>query len=723
MRKRRYFKILLLAVLGVSLLQIASWLPGAGRVPVASAHSFVIGSDPIDGSTITKAPALVRIYFDAPIAEASQASIMVFAPGTSPNGQVVNAGKSVVNANNPNELDTPLLAADKLPQGSYEVRWTALSLTDGHTTSGLIGFNLGISSAGLAGTPTLGPSTSNYFPQLDLQGVLSVAWDWLVLLTLLFWVGILLTDYLILPRTAPEAFLVQVRKHSRSLQLLCLIALLVGEVINLILRATTFTQTLGQSGISTDALTQFLLHTNYGLLWLTRVGLLLVALGFQWTGAPRQRTSQPVPATPAPSKPQQPAPTSKASKRFSQLRQQARPEPEQEPQTPTGAPVSTLALARSQARVSGAVAAPKSPARGTTAAQPKITVNFHQEVTHMPARSRWHMAGWLLLAGLILLTEALSNELIQLAPLQVSASIMLWLGLAAQAAWFGLLAYLGLILLPHLPATDPDHHAETTVALFKRAMPLLFLALGVLLVSEVFVSEATLQVPAQLLTDPYGRALLVRIALLLLMLLCTIYILVVLLPKLQQQAVLLPVVDAEMPARRTRQVALAKTELMVRQALQVLAALAATSLICVALMNFSAPPIVFPSVDYQALLNQENAVSSTPTPTSQTQQVDGLTATFQLTPARTNVANTLTMTLSDAQHQPVSDATVKLSINMAVMDMGTTSATLNGGNSTYTTTFKAGQAFSMAGQWHVQVEIDRAGQAPVQMTFTVMVAQ
>jgi methionine-rich copper-binding protein CopC/putative copper export protein len=721
MRKRRYFKILLLAVLGVSLLQIASWLPGTGHIPVASAHSFVIGSDPIDGSTITKVPALVRIYFDAPIAAASRASVVVFAPGASPTGQVVNAGKSVVNANNPDELDTPLLAADKLPQGSYEVRWTALSLTDGHTTSGLIGFNLGISNIGLAGTPTLGPSTSNYFPQLDLQGALSVAWDWLVLLTLLFWVGILLTDYLVLPRTVPEAFLVQARKHSRSLQLLCLVALLVGEVINLILRATTFTQALGQSGINTDALTQFLLHTNYGLLWLARMVLLLVALGFQWASASRQHTSQPIPATPVPSKPQQPTQTSKASKRFSQLRQQARPEPEQEPQTPASTPVSTLALARSQARVSGAVAVHKPSARGPNAAQPKITVDFQQEAPSAPVHSRWQMVGWLLLAGLILLTEALSNELVQLVPLQISASIMLWLGLAAQAAWFGLLAYLGLILLPHLPAADPDHHAETTVALFKRAIPLLFLALGVLLVSEIFVSEATLQVSAQLLSDPYGRALLARIVLLILMLLCTIYIFVVLLPNLQRQAVLLPVVDSEMPARRTRQVALAKTERMVRRSLQALAALAATSLICVALMNFFAPPVVFPNVDYQALLNQENAASSTPTPTTQTQQAGGLTATFQLAPARTGVANTLTLTLSNAQNKPVSDATVKLSINMVVMDMGTTSTTINGGSSTYTTTFKAGQAFSMAGQWHVQVEIDRDGQTPVQMTFTVMI--
>ena len=129
MQKRRYFKLFFLAILCVSLLQIVSWLPLAGHIPAASAHTFVVGSDPVDGSTINKAPALVRIYFDAPLAPASQANVLAFSPGAPSSGLLVNAGQSVVNASNPDELDTPLLATNKLPQGSYEVRWTALSLS------------------------------------------------------------------------------------------------------------------------------------------------------------------------------------------------------------------------------------------------------------------------------------------------------------------------------------------------------------------------------------------------------------------------------------------------------------------------------------------------------------------------------------------------------------------------------------------------------------------
>ncbi|MGH2480994.1 MAG: copper resistance CopC family protein, partial [Ktedonobacteraceae bacterium] len=279
---------------------MGSWLPFVGHIPTAEAHAFVIGSDPIDGSTISKAPAVVWIFFDAPIASNSQAKVYTFPPGGPASGLLVNAGQSSINAHNSRELDTALLPASKLPLGGYEVRWSALSLTDGHTTGGLIGFNLGQSSLGVSGVPLLGPSTSNYVPQLSLQGILAVAWDWLVLLALFFWIGILVSEYFIIPRAAPAHFLTQTRKRSASLQVLCLAALLAGEVINLVLRATTFTSTVGNNGISLDMLNWFALHTTYGWLWLVRVGLLALALLLLGWHMYRQRQFQENQAGPAP---------------------------------------------------------------------------------------------------------------------------------------------------------------------------------------------------------------------------------------------------------------------------------------------------------------------------------------------------------------------------------------------------------------------------------------
>lgn len=707
MRRRRYLKVFLSAILCVSLLQIASWLPLAGHAPVASAHAFVVGSDPIDGSTVNQAPRVVRISFNAPIAPVSRANVYAFPPDAPASGLLMNAGLSTVNPANAQELDTPLLSADHLPQGGYEVRWTALSLTDGHTTSGLIGFNLGASSLGFAGTPTLGPSTSNSFPRFDLQGGLAVAWDWLTLLALLFWIGMLLTDSLILPPAAPETFLARVRRHARSLQLLCLLALLVGEVINLILRVTVFTQTLATAGVSFDMLAQFVPGTTYGRLWLARVLLLLLALLFHWMGGARRQQSRGGVGGAAP----------RAGRRAAPARQQPRPTC-----GPAPATISVPAFMRTQARVSGAVAS-VSPTRGPGSSLPRITTNLAlDEASVAPQPARWQRVCWLVLCGLIILTQVLSNEVLHLTSLPVSAGILSWCALAAQAIWFGPLAYLGLVLLPVLPATDPDHHAETLVMILKRALPWMLASLGVLLVSEVFLTEATIQVPVQLLSDPYGRALLMRVVLLLVMLLLTGYLFFFLLPSLQRQTVLLPVVTAEMPARRARRFALEKTERLVKRVLDTYSCLAAITLVCLALMHFFAPPVVFPDVNYQALLKSQSAADNAPHPVNLTQQAGGLEVTLQLTPARAGIANAILLTVRDAQGRSVSGATVRLRIDMQIMDMGEVRATARGSSTGYQATFAAGQTFTMGGTWLVQVEIARPNRQPVSLTFQVLIA-
>ena len=192
MHIRRPLRLLLLGVLGLSVLLVATWSSTASQGTVAFAHAFVIGSDPIDGSTINTAPRVVRIFFDAPISLASIAHVYT------PDERIVDAARSSISSTNPRELDTPLLPPAQLPQGGYTVRWTALASVDGHTTQGVIGFNLGRSSTGLPGETILGPSTSNKLPELDLIGILAVAWEWLVLMALTFWVGILVTQGLLL---------------------------------------------------------------------------------------------------------------------------------------------------------------------------------------------------------------------------------------------------------------------------------------------------------------------------------------------------------------------------------------------------------------------------------------------------------------------------------------------------------------------------------------------
>src|SRR6266566_7956177 len=384
MRRGHLLRPLLISALGLSLLLAFTWSPFLARPPAALAHAFVIGSDPVDGSTINTPPAVVRIFFNTPISPDSIAHVYVFAAGGPSDGQLVDAAHSAIPATNPRELDTPLITPALLPQGSYEVKWIAISNDDGHTTDGLIGFNIGHSITGLSGTPVLGPSTSNNFPRLNLQGILAVAWDWLVMVVLTVWIGILALQGIILRGERSESatgdrgeaprrdwdrpgpgpiptFFVQVRKQALPLQWLCLAALFAGEIINLVLRATLLTQATTTNGIDPATIRELIADTTYGHLWLVRITLIGAALIFLWW------------------------------------------------------------TTRSTRRQSAGV---------------RNTVS-----TRARRRVRYTIA-WLMLAGLMLLTLALSEDITQLAQAHISAVVLVWLFLAAQCTWIGGAAYL-----------------------------------------------------------------------------------------------------------------------------------------------------------------------------------------------------------------------------------------------------------------------------------------
>lgn len=672
MRLRRFLRLLLLSALSLSVLLAYSWLPFLSPSPAASAHAFVIGSDPVDGSTINKAPAVMRIFFNEDISPASIAHIYF-----GPNAQLMDGGRSTISSTNPRELDTPLVTPDRLPQGSYTVRWTALSSVDGHTTHGVIGFNLGHSSLGLPGEVISGPSTSNILPQLDLQGVLAVAWDWLVMAALMLWLGIVVVEGLILgsEQVGNDLPLPQMRKQSLPLQWLCLAALLFGEIINLILRAALFSQVLGNGGIEPGIIGQILVETNYGHLWLARIALIGLALGFLWWTTREQHQVVSTNLL-------RHARRSARTNSFSELRRQATLE--------------------------------------QTTSKQEPAIQQEGGGTGSPARMlpRWQTITWLTLVGLILLTLALSSDAAQLAWPHFSAIVLDWLYLAAQGAWLGGAAYLAFVLLPHLPGSEPDHYGETLVTLLRRYTPLMLGAIGVLLVSGLFLSESAISNFQQFTSDPYGRALLVKIALVAIMLVFTGYALFYLRPRLARQAVLLPVVDAELPARRARQSALDQTWRNLKRVMNIVATLGAAVLLCAALMTFFAPPIVFPNVNYT-----QSPASTAGSSNAQTKTVGNLSVTLQVTPARVAETNTVTVTLRDSTGKQVTDAQVQLSTNMQIMDMGVTQKTVKGGNPAYVAIFASGEGFSMAGLWDIIVRIQRPNQQPVQVQFQVTVSE
>src|SRR6266700_532852 len=583
MRQGSFLRPLLISVVGLCLLLSLSWLPILFPPPAALASSFVVGSDPVDGSTISVPPTQVRIFFNTPISSASIANVYFGI-----DYQVMNAGRSHVARTNPQELDTPLLT--QLPEGSYTVRWTAISATDGHATHGVIGFNIGHSSTGLPGQVILGPSTSNILPQLSLLGLLAIAWDWLVMAALALWIGILVMESVVLADG----------RQSLSLQWLCLATLFTGEIINFILRAALFTQTSNTNGIDPATIRELIVDTTYGHLWLVRIALIGMAIAFLWW-------------------------TTRSTRRQS------------------------IGMRNSAS-------------------------------TRTRGKTRYTFV-LLTLACLILLTLALSEDVTQLAQAHVSAVILDWLFLVAQGVWFGGAAYLGFVLLPLLPTFEPELHARSLVTLIQRYTPLIAGSIVVLFVSA--------------------------------------YTLFFLTPQLRRQVMLLHVVNAEMPARRTRQAALERNERRLKVTTRSLAYLGAGVLLCAAFMSFFAPPIVFPAIDYTNGSSTNTAPSTTNTQVIQTKHTGNLTVSLQVIPARVGYDNTVIVTLSDSNGNPITDAQVQININMVTMNMGTASATIKSRDPTYVAVFNKDETFSMPGLWDIALKIQRPNQPPVQVSFQV----
>ncbi len=650
-----------------------------------SAHAYVIGSDPIDGSTVSRAPRTVHIYFNAAISSLSSAQIYAVEKGSFVN---VSGDVNTIIVPNEQELVVPLRTPANLPEGSYLVTWRAVANADGQTTFGKIGFNVGYSSAGLAGTPLLGPSTSNDLEQMQaldpahFTHILAVAWEWLTLLALVGWLGILVMEQFVLAdKGRCQELLATVKKRTYSLQWLCLVTLLFGEVVSLLLRTVNLVEALNNNSQFLVALFSILTATAYGYIWLARFAFLLTALGLLFWSY----------RTPPPDTKPQPAVEVATAIANEKVTSEAASVPE------TPAIQSVPALLKSSA-------VPRT-----------ITMEKKASVLEAPPARRILRLAWILLAGGIVLSTVLEHASAQVLHPRLSAMLMDCLALVSQGVWFGGFAYLAYVLLPVFGVRERDYQTETLVALLRRVAPTFLVAMIVNGISTFFLYEASISNRLQLFNNPYGRTLFSQGVILVLTATLSFYTLNVLRPRLARQAVLLPVVDAELPARRLRYSALGNTQRLFKLLSSAVAISGVVVLLCSALLSFFSPPIVFPDVVY----NNSPAIATSDANT-QTKQLANLTVTLSLLPGHINEVNTLLLLVNDSSGKPVTDAQVQMRTNMPVMDMGTSQTTFKGGNPVYSITFEKNATFNMAGLWTVDLTIQRPNQEAVQGTFQVM---
>ncbi len=634
--------------------------------PAAQARAYVIGSDPVDGSTLDKVPGEVRIFFNSPISKLSSAHIYSIQNG---NLVDINAAPSIVS--NTTELNTLLKTPDNQPKGSYEVLWTAVASNDGTTTYGIIGFDVGYSGTGTSGIATLGPTSSNALSsiqKLDITALLSIGWAWLTIMALTFWIGLLIIEQFILTEGRGSGLFPRVRKQTYPLEWLCLLILLCGEVISLILRIVQFATVIHEQAaqsLNIVVLLRLIPDTAYGWIWLIRLLLIVIAMIFL------QRT---------------------------QRGKNSQQEQEQEPITNFERLTTQELKANSPRKTRQLIETP--------VAEPAETA---------PAHHKW---AWLLLAGLIALTFVFTSSVIPVLEPAISAFLFGWLYLIAQGIWLGGFAYLAFLLLPLLTGVELEYNTATLTFVLRRLTPLLIAGMSIQIVSGLFLGEASINKAQQLFTDPFGRALLVQGGITVITICLSLYALFVLRPKFTHQALLLPVVKADLPTRRTRQSKLSSTGRRLKLTTKALAICGAIIILCSAFQSFFAPPINFPNLTYA----NQPAAAGTNSINTQTQTMGDLTVTMQVLPNRVGYTHTVIVIINNSKGQLVSDAQVKLTAEMQIMNMGTSQATITSGNPIYIATFDKNAAFNMAGVWQIQLEIQRPGQQSQQKTFSVTLA-
>lgn len=682
----------------ISMALLLSLLVYAGSMllfqpPKASASAYVIGSDPVDGSTVTTVPRDVRIYFDASISIMSSAHVLAVQQGSRNSSLVeVGANTGVISGSNSDELIIPLKPS--APQGSYLVHWAAVANGDGRTTFGTIGFNVGFSSAGVTGTPILGPSTSNNLDDvraLDADhttNILAVMWEWVMIAAMTLLIGILVMEQFVMADGGRCTELhVHTKKRAKSLQRLCLSVLFVSGMVSLALRSIDLMK-YGQTNKSyLSALASLLTATNYGHYWLVQLVLLLMAMGLlYWTNRSGAGSASvgPVHLTTA------------------------------QDEEASNSTVQTTPAETTSGRVrSGPI--------GTVS----CTCPVPTETTSSPGilKESSHPIKWLFLSGLILLTLILSRAPAQTFQPRISAILFDWLNLAALGVWFGSFVYLGYLILPLLHNKELEYHTETLTTILQRLTPFIVGAISIAIVSTLFLSEAAISQPQQLLDDPYGRTLLVQIVLLAIMLILSLYVMLRVHSTLKHQFLLLPLVHIDLPVRRLRQSELYQTKRSLGVLSTTITWLGVGVLLCMALMAFFTPPIHFPAISYS-----NPSTGAVATAHAQTEQMGNLSVSLQLLPGRSDQANTIILLINDSNGKPVTDAQVHLTINMQIMDMGTKNVVIPGtspgttGDQVYMATFDKNTTFSMAGLWIIAVEIQQPDQSVVQGTFQVMIS-
>jgi copper transport protein len=167
------------------ILVLAALVAAAFLASGASAHAFLIRSEPVAGTSVKVAPTHVLLEFDEAVAPARIAV-------TNSEGKSVRAGGVI----QPKHTQISIPLEPNLPRGGYVVHWSEVDEDDGHRISGALGFGVGTAA------PTVSAQGGSDFRPGD------AATRWLLLIGLLVGSGVVFFRRFVWRPASVERFIV-----------------------------------------------------------------------------------------------------------------------------------------------------------------------------------------------------------------------------------------------------------------------------------------------------------------------------------------------------------------------------------------------------------------------------------------------------------------------------------------------------------------------------------
>ncbi|MGX5570667.1 copper resistance CopC/CopD family protein [Bacillus toyonensis] len=237
----------------------------------ASAHAYVVKSNPVENETLKKAPTVVKIEFDEDI-QVSHFNTL-FVRDTS--GKRVDLKDAHIDKRNKKLLEAGV--KENLKDGLYSIQWKAIS-ADGHPIQGVIPFQIGLAEAGADDVQV---EEMGYVPQIDMimeRGVLYTSFS--------LFLGVLFFNLIIYKGDAIEVY-----SRSKRIIWISLIGIFISLLCNLPLQAKINADVSWLEAFDPLLLKETLQLSVFGYVWITQMALISVLIIVTYFALKREKLS------------------------------------------------------------------------------------------------------------------------------------------------------------------------------------------------------------------------------------------------------------------------------------------------------------------------------------------------------------------------------------------------------------------------------------------------